>query len=324
MAHHPFRFGLQYFNPPDAATWRDKVHAAEDAGYDVFSLADHYLGPGPAAEAASHQPQTVAAIPAMATVAALTERIKVGSRVMCVDYHHPAVLAMQLATIEMLSEGRLEAGFGAGWIKSEYEALGVEWQRAGVRIDKLVEVVELARAWFTGAELDIDGTHVHASDMAAIPRSPRADGPPIMLGGGSPRVLRTAGRIADIVSINFDNSEGKIGARGIGSGTADGTAAKVDWIREGAGDRFEDLEIEIGGYFTAVTDARDATLAAMAKGFGMDTETFDAYPHAFVGSVDRICELLEERRERYGINYVTVSGKLLDDFAPVVEKMTGK
>lgn len=321
--NQPFRFGLQAFSAESAAEWTETARQAEDLGYSCFLLADHYFGPGPAMTAASHPHQNLAAIPAMTMAAAVTNEIRIGARVLCVDYHQPVVLARSLATIDLLSDGRLEAGFGAGWITSEYEAMGVAMDRPGVRIDRMVEYVELARAFFAGEELALSGDHVKVKDMTASPASPQPGGPKIMIGGGSPRVLRTAGAIADIVSINFDNSAGKIGAHGIGSGTAAGTTKKVDWIREGAGDRFEQLEVEIGAYFTAVTDQTRSTLEAMAGNFGMTPEDLARYPHALVGSVDEICETLVQRREEYGINYITVNAANSKAFGPVVARLTG-
>ena len=134
----------------------------------------------------------------MATAAALSTTIRIGARVMCVDYHQPVVLAKSLATIDLLSDGRLEAGFGAGWITSEYDAMGIPMDRAGVRIDRLVEYVQLAKSFFAGEALNQQGAHVSVKDMLAIPAAVQAGGPKIMVGGGSPRVLRTAGRIADL------------------------------------------------------------------------------------------------------------------------------
>ena len=319
----PFRFGVQAFSADSAAEWKDLARSAEDLGYSCLHLADHYLGPGAAMTAASHPPQNLAALPAMATAAAVTENLLIGARVMCVDYHQPVVLAKSLATIDLLSDGRLEPGFGAGWVTSEYAAMGVTMDRPGVRIDRMIEHVQLARAFFAGEELDFSGEHVQVSDMAAVPASPQPDGPRIMIGGGSPRVLRTAGEMADIVSINFDNSAGKIGAHGIGSGTAAGTAAKIGWVREGAGDRFDDLEIEIGAYFTNVTDATQPTLEAMAGAFGMPPDELARHPHALIGSVAEICESLQQRRDTYGISYVTVGGANMEAFAPVVAALSG-
>lgn len=235
---------------------------------------------------------------------------------MCCDYHQPVVLAKEFATIEMLSEGRLEAGYGAGWVKSEYEAMGVPWDRAGIRIDRMVEHVTMARAAFTGEAMAFSGDHVTAVDFSAVPASPRPKGPPIMIGGGSPRVLGLAGQLADIVSVNFDNSDAKIGAVGVGSGTADGTAQKIDWIRAGAGDRFDDIEIEIGGYFTIVTDDAETAAGQMSGMLGLPPEELMTHPHCLIGSVDAICDTLEARRETYGISYVTVGATALDAFAP--------
>ncbi len=320
----PFRFGVQAYSADSAKEWADLARAAEDLGYSCFSVADHYFGPGKALTEASHPVQNLAAIPAMAAAAMVTTEIKIGSRVMCCDYHQPVVLAKSLATIDVLSDGRLEAGLGAGWITSEYEAMGIPMDRAGVRIDRMIEYIELCRSFFAGAELDQQGEHVTVSDMAAVPAAKQDGGPKIMVGGGSPRVLRTAGRLADIVSINFDNSDGKIGARGIGSGTPSGTTDKVAWIREGSAGR--DIELEIGAYFTTVTPDAGAGATVrekMGAAFGMSGEQLGQYPHALVGSVDEICETLTKRREDYGINYVTVGATSLRDFAPVVERLSG-
>ncbi len=319
----PFRFGVQAFSAESASEWRDLAQGAEDLGYSCLSVADHYFGPGMAMAAASHPAQNLAAIPAMAMAAAVTDRIRIGSRVMCIDYHQPVVLAKSLSTIDLLSDGRLEAGLGAGWITSEYEAMGIPMDRAGIRIDRLIEYVELTRAFFAGEDLNMRGEHVLAKDMAAIPAAVQEGGPKIMIGGGSPRVLRTAGRLADIVSINFDNSAGKIGSHGLGSGTPAGTTDKVSWIREGAGDRFADIELEIGAYFTMVTNDGVTARERMGAGLGMSSDEMAAYPHALIGSVGEICEMLQERRQDYGINYVTVGGAAMRDFAPVVDQLAG-
>ena len=319
----PFRFGCQSYSPNDRNEWTDTARRAEDLGYSTLFVADHYFGPGSAMEEANHPLQTVACIPAMMAAADATTSIRIGSRVICVDYHHPVVLAKELATIDLLSDGRLEAGFGAGWIASEYAAMGIPMDRPGVRIDRMIEVVEMSRRFFAGDDLDLDGEHVTARDMRAVPTSPQDGGPRIMLGGGSPRVLRVAGQLADIVSVNFDNSAGKIGDHGIGSGTADGTAQKLEGIREGARERFEDLEIEIGAYFTTVTNQTDATTVGMAGALNLKPEVLASHPHTLIGSVDEICEKLEQRRAELGISYVTVGVSVMKDFAAVVEKMAG-
>ncbi len=322
MTMTPFRFGLQSYSAPSAQAWRDQARKAEDLGFSTFSVADHVIGPGPALAATNHPVQDVAAVPAMAVAAEATETIRIGARVFCVDYRQPVMFAKELATLDFFSGGRLEIGLGAGWLQGEYEAMGVPFDRAGVRIDRLEEVIGLIRAHLGDGEIDLDGTHVHAVGFEGLPK-PTNGPPPLMLGGGAPRVLRLAGREADIVSLNFDNRSGKIGPAGVGSSTAELTKQKIDWIREGAGERFDDLEIEIGAYFTIVTDDRATTLDQMAPMFGLSADEFGEHPHALVGSVDAICEQLEQRRETYGISYVTFGSAGVDSVAPIVARLAG-
>ena len=154
---------------------------------------------------------------------------------------------------------------------------------------------------------------------------PKPVGPaPIMVGGGSPKILRLAGRAADIVSLNFNNRSGMIGPDGVQLSTEAETAKKVGWIKEGASDRFDDLEIEIGAYFTFVMDDPSPVLGQFAQMFGMSEEDMAKHPHALFGSVNAICDELERRRELHGISYITVGGDNMDAFAPVVERLTGK
>jgi alkanesulfonate monooxygenase SsuD/methylene tetrahydromethanopterin reductase-like flavin-dependent oxidoreductase (luciferase family) len=145
-----------------------------------------------------------------------------------------------------------------------------------------------------------------------------------MIGGGSPRVLRLAGREADIVSINFNNRSGVIGPDGVRSSSEQETQRKLNWIREGAGERFEQLEIEIGAYFTFVMDDPSEPLAGMAQAFGYSEDEMRHHPHALFGSVDTICEELERRREMFGISYFTVGDTAMEAFAPVVARLNGR
>lgn len=320
----PFRFGVQSYFAETGDDFREQARRAEALGYSAFHLADHLIGDGPALKATNHPVQNLAAIPAMAVAAEATSTIHIGCRVFCCDYHNAVVLAKSVATLDFFSGGRTEIGLGAGWLEGEYEAVGVPFLRAGERIDRLEETIQVVRAHFTEGLTDITGTHVRAVGFEAVPKVVARPHPPIMIGGGSRRVLGIAGREADIVSLNFDNSSGKIGPAGVGSSTRELTEAKIGWIRDGAGDRFGDLEIEIGAYFTIVTPDRDKTLAGMAPMFQLTPEQLAEHPHALIGSVDHICEELQARREHYGINYVTVGRQVMDAFAPVVERLAGK
>ncbi len=321
---HPFRFGLQAYAPESGKQWRELARKAESTGFSSFHLADHIIGPGPALAATGHPVQTVAAIPAMAVAAEATSTIKVGCRVLCVDYRNPVMLAKEVATLDFFSEGRLELGLGAGWLQGEYEAVGIPFDRAGVRLDRFEEVIGLLRASFAEGELNIDTTHVHAVGFEAVPKPFTEAGPPIMIGGGAQRILTIAGREADIVSLNFNNSSGKLGAEGIASSTAENTDQKIQWIRDGAGTRFDQIVIEIAAYFTVVTPDGASTRAKMAPMFGMTPEVFAEHPNVLIGSVDEICERIVERRERFGISYTSFGASVMDSVIPVVERLSGK
>lgn len=317
----PLRFGLQSYHAESAADWREQARRAEDRGFSAFHLADHVIGPGPRLAATNHPVQTVAAVPAMAVAAEATSTIRIGCRVFCVDYRNPVMLAKELATLDFFSGGRLEIGLGAGWLTNEYEAIGIPFDPPGVRLERLTEQLAVLRACFADGEVNVVGKHVHAEGFEGVPKPVQRPCPPLMIGGGSPRVLAIAGREADIVSLNFDNSSGKIGPQGMASSTADLTAQKVGWVRQAAGDRFADLDIEIGAYFTVVTDDGATVAERMAPMFGLSPDQFTDHPNVLVGSVAEICDRIVERRERFGINYITFGASVAAAVAPVVERL---
>jgi len=187
--------------------------------------------------------------------------------------------------------------------------------------------VKAAKVAFAGGEVHFDGKYVNLHDYEALPKPTNPNGIQFMIGGGSKRVLTIAGREANIVSFNFDNSSGKIGPSGAQSSTAELTAQKAAWVKAGAesvGKKITDLEFEIGAYFTVVTPDADAMNANFAKMFGISVEEMQEHPHAYIGTVDQICDTIQERREKYGISYYTISEGNLDAFAPVVARLTGK
>jgi probable F420-dependent oxidoreductase len=319
----PFRFAVQSFSAPDAATWRERARRAEALGYSTLHLADHFLGPGPALAATHHPLQELAAVPAMAVAAEATTTLRVGCRVFCNDYRHPVLLAKEAATLDLLSGGRLELGLGAGWLRAEYEAAGMPFDPAGRRIERLAESVSLLKALFADAPVEHAGDHYRVSGFRGAPRPLQRPHPPLMIGGGGRRVLELAAREADVVSLNFDNRAGVLGRDGVERSTAEATAAKVSWVRAAAGARFAALELEIGAYFTFVTDTPGPIAAQMGAAFGLGADAMMRHPHALFGSCDALCEELERRREQYGISYVTVGDLALDAFAPVVARLAG-
>jgi probable F420-dependent oxidoreductase len=319
----PFRFSVQAFEAESSGQWTSTARRAEDLGYSALFTTDHYFGPGDIAATSGHRPVDVAPLTAMTAAAMATTRLRVGCRVFCVDYHNPVVLAKELATLDMLSEGRVEVGLGAGWVAAEYEGLGITMDRPGVRIERLAEVVGVLKAHWDGKPLDIQGRYVRASGFAGRPRPVQQPHPPIFIGGGAPRVLKLAGRLADIVSINFNNAAGKLGPGSVASSTRDATEEKIGWIADGAGDRFGDIELEIAAYFVAISeDPRDA-LEAMARRFGVTPEALSEHPHALIGSVPEVCDRLEQRRSELGVSYINVAQRSMEAFAPVVARLAG-
>lgn len=324
----PFRFSLQCFNTDSPANWRTLISKTEDLGYSTFFLADHFLSPGPALEGTFHPPQLLGAVPAIAMALEQTSTLRVGCRVFCNDYRHPAILAKEAATMDYLSGGRLEFGLGAGWIRAEYEAAGIAFDEFPERFERFAESVHAYKAFMSGEPLDISGKSVNWSGFNGTPAPAQQPWPPLMIGGGSKKILEFAGAEADIVSLNFNNRAGMLGPDGMNSGLAEATARKIDWIRNGAGDRFDDIELEIGAYTTIITDHQQPTAAAFGEALGMSAEDILEHPHCLIGSVDYICDELQRRRETYGISYVAVmddgENNMVEAFAPVVERLSGK
>ena len=328
MSNKPFRFSLQSFNTDSPANWRNLIAKTEDLGYSTFFLADHFLSEGPALESTGHPPQMLAAVPAIAMALEQTSTLRVGCRVFCNDYRQPIILAKEAATMDYLSGGRLEFGIGAGWIKNEYEAVNLPFDEFPERFARFAEFVHGYKAFMSGEPLDLNGDFIRWSGFSGIPSPAQTPHPPLMIGGGSKKILTFAGQEADIVSLNFNNRAGTLGPDGMNSGLADATAKKIEWIKNGAGARFDDIELEIGAYSTIITDQQQPTAQAMGDALGMSADDILNHPHCLIGSVDYICDELQRRREAYGISYIAVlddgQNNMVEAFAPIVARLAGK
>ena len=182
----PFRFAVQSYRVEKPSEWRERARRIEELGYSTLHVADHYIGPGPMLEATSHRAQTVAAVPALAVAAEATTTLRIGSRMFCIGYHQPVVLAKEAASLDFFSEGRLELGLGAGWLENEFIAMGIPFPSAGERITALRETVDLLNQSFGDGLVDVAGTHVRAHGFEALPKTPQRPRPPLMIGGGAP------------------------------------------------------------------------------------------------------------------------------------------
>jgi probable F420-dependent oxidoreductase len=313
---HPFRFGVQLATLPPA-DWRERVLRIEAWGYDSLFWPDHF---GPQWEP----------VAALAAAAAVTRRLKLGSLVYGIDYRHPIVLAKAAATIQLLSGGRHEFGLGAGWMESDYREAGLAYERAGLRIERLEEALRIIRGVWGQDKTSFAGKHytITGAQAAVLPRPTP---PRILIGGGGPKVLAVAGRHADIVGINPKVAGGRVTAAAMQDSTAERTLEKVRWVREAAATAGRDanaLEWNALVFVTAVTDDPKPIREALAKNGGMSVPQVAACPLYLTGPAREIRDLLEQRREAFGISYVVIQGgdeKVLASFAEqIVAPLAGK
>jgi len=283
----------------------------EAAGYSTLLMPDHFG-------------DQLAPLPALTAAAAATTTLRIGSLVFGNDYRHPVVLAKEAATLDVLSGGRLELGLGAGWERTDYEQSGIAFDPAPTRVSRLEESVAVMKGLLGGdGPFSFSGAHYRIDGLESTPAPVQRPHPPILIGGGGPRVLGLAGREADVVNVNFDLRAGAIGPDVGATGTVEATRQKLAWVRAAAGDRFDALELSVTVFLAAVTDQPDETAAAIARGFGLAADEVLASPHALIGPVDRIVDELVGRREELGFSYVVISGGAWQDMAPVVARLAG-
>jgi len=306
----PFRFGAQVSDVKPGKAWADLARKVEDGGYSTLFVPDHL-------------DDQVAPLPAMTWAAAATSELRVGALVFDNDFTHPVVLAKEAATLDLLSDGRLELGIGAGWMHTDYETSGIPFDRAGVRIDKLEEAVAIIKGLLGGEPFSFEGTHYKIDKLTGTPKPVQQPRPPILIGAGAKRMLSFAAREADIISVNFDMSAGAINTDVVTTGTAELTTQKVELIRDAAGDRFDDIELSVTVFMAALHENR-AQLAEMVAGsFGQPPELVLESPHFCAGTEEEIVEQLQERREKYGFSYVVFSGGSYEAMLPVVATLAG-
>ncbi|MEA2523319.1 MAG: hypothetical protein QOG89_373 [Thermomicrobiales bacterium] len=285
------------------------VRRVEDLGYSSYLALDHFVrGLDPVAS--------------LMAAAMATERLRVGSFVFDNDFRHPALIAKAAASLDVLSGGRLELGIGAGWLKEEYDQTGIPFDPASVRIERMTEAVQLLKRIFTEEHpVSFTGAHYTVADLICPPHPVQKPHPPIIIGGGSKRVLSVAGREADIVGITTRARPD--GSKDTTDITAAATAEKIAWVREAAGDRFAEIELNVIVGDIHVTDDRAGTAERIANQYGVTPDEVLASPLVLIGSVDEMVEHLQERRERYGFSYIVVIEPNLDRLAPVVARLAG-
>jgi probable F420-dependent oxidoreductase len=307
-----FRFGVMCSRAESAADFREKARQAEALGYSTLFVPDHFID------------HPLAPMPAMATAAAVTDTLRVGSLVLGNDYKHPVVLAREAATLDLLSDGRLELGLGAGWMTADYEKSGLELDRAGVRIDRLEESVAIVKGLMADEPFTFHGKHYTVTDLDGHPKPVQRPHPPFIIGGGGPRILTLAAREAAIVGVNANLRGGvAISDDAARSMTGAATDDKIALLRAAAGDRFDDLEVQSFVGFTNFIDDRSSLAEMMAGAFGVSPDEALETPVVLAGTLEQMIDDLHARRERWQMSYVVVGVDVMEQFAPAVAELAG-
>jgi probable F420-dependent oxidoreductase len=308
----PFQFGVQCSSPGPvtARSWAALARRCEDLGFTRLTVSDHL-------------DEQLAPIAALSAAAAATSTLRLGAMVFCNDYRHPVVLAKEAATLDVLSDGRFELGLGAGWMRSDYERAGIPLDPPGTRIERMAEALDVIEALFTGVPCHHDGHHYQVRGLTGTPTPVQRPGPPILIGGGGPRLLRLAARRADIVGLNPVMATGTIDASAGPDATAEATERKIAIVREAAGARFDHLDLQVRIHLALTTTDREAVARDLAAGFGLTPEQALHSPHALCGTTGEIVDILLERRERFGITSIGVALDAIDTMAPVIERLAG-
>jgi probable F420-dependent oxidoreductase len=302
-----FRFGVTVPSVSAGSAWAEKARRVERLGFSVLAVPDHFR-------------DQLAPVPALTAAALATTRLRVGSLVFCNDFRHPVVLAKEAATLDVVSGGRFELGLGAGWLRAEYDQAGISFDAPGTRIERLEESVAIVKGLLAGERVTFTGRHYSIADLEGRPVPVQRPHPPVLIGGGGQRTLSLAAREASIVG--FVPRALKDGS-GLDRGDF-GEAAlrqKIQWVRAAAGDRFDSLELNALIQAVVVSDQRTHTADQLAARFKVARDLVLESPYVLLGTIDEICDTIRQRRERYGISYLTVFERDMEAFAPVVERL---
>ena len=290
--NRPVRFGL-HTALPRRADFAEFAVTVEESGFDVLTMPDHLIA-------------SLSPFAAAATACAVTSRLHTGTLVLNNDFRHPVDVAREAATVAALSGGRFELGLGAGHMKSEYDAAGLRFDSGGTRVDRLVESVSVIRPLLVGESVDVDGAHycvrAGAGELVAAP----GVAVPLLVGGNGTRVLRLAGRVADIAGLaGFGHNHDATAVRFTHFGP-DGLLDRIAVVRDAAGDRFDDIELNALVQFVVHTENPSQAAAEVAAQLGADPELLVESPFVLLGTYQQMAEALVDRQHRFGISYWTV------------------
>ena len=315
----PFRFGVLATEETSRDAWADYARKVEDLGYSTLVYGEHISFGG------------LAPFSALMAAADATTHLRVAT-VLINDLRNPVLLAQEVATLDLLSQGRLEFGIGAGWLAADFQAAGIPFAPAPTRVRRLEEAVSVLKRLFGEGPVTFEGTYYSVHDMNLTTKPQQRPHPPLFIGGGGKQVLSIAAREANIVGVSSKATAA--GAMDLGDRTLQAFDEKVRWIREAAGERFAELELNTLIQHVRITDNRrqgaKEVLAAYASwpphlvvNMPQGTEELLEAPYCVIGTVAQIVEQLQERRERHGISYITIHGGYTQALAPVIERLAG-
>ena len=313
MVGDRFRFGLDVGDNVGRDEFVAMVQRAEESGFAVVTGPDHVGS------------RLAAVLPMLTVAAEVSPGIRVSSMVLANDFRHPVVLAKDTATMDILSEGRFELGIGTGWIRSQYEAAGVTYESARIRVDRFEEAITVIKGCWSGEPFSFAGNHYQVNNVTC-PRPIQKPHPPILIGGSGPRMLQIGGREANIVSIS-PGTPGSSTFENVGSDLAssgDRLATQIGWIRQGAGPRFDEIELSVFAHHVDVTDDMDQKTQQFAAQTQTPLDAVIQSPHVIIGPTSAIVEMLLDRREKHGISYIIFDAADLDAIEPVVSHLAGQ
>ena len=269
-----------------------------------------------------HLGRQLAPIAALTAAAAATMTLRIGPFVLANDYRHPLILAREMATLDVLSGGRLELGLGAGWRVTDYRWLGLPYDEPKVRVDRLIESTTILKRLFAGERVTHHGPHYTLDGARLHPMPIQQPHPPIQVGGGGPRMLRFAAREADIVGLlpQFD----KAGRPMVAQATEAATELKADLVRAAAGERWDRLELNVIIADAGLVGSGAGPLASVATAAKASVAGLIGTPYVLYGTLGRLRDLLLRRRDRTGINYYALPARCMESMAPLVAALAGR
>jgi probable F420-dependent oxidoreductase len=306
----PFRFGAIVNTTADAARWAAVCRRVEDAGCTTVYVSDHFG-------------DQLALIPALAAALEASTTLRAGALVACNDYRHPVTHAKELATLDVLSGGRVDWGIGAGWLDREYDQVGIRFDHGSIRAARLCEAVIIMKGLFADGAFSFSGAHYTVRALDGRPKPTQRPHPPLTIGAQGRRLLSFAAREADAISVAPSLSCRQLGAIPPRQSVEDATDEQIRWIREAAPHRLPRIELNMVAAPLAVTRDRSAAAENIAPHIGMTpSETLRA-PHVWIGTTEELCDQLEQRRDRWGVSSWAVNLNSLPVVASVIERLAG-